>query len=210
MFITFEGIDGSGKTTQIERLAQVLQAQGHSVVQTRDPGGTDIGRQLRQILLHHPGYVSPRCELFLYLADRAQHVDELIRPALAEGKIVLCDRYIDSTAAYQGGGRGLALAEIHRMNDIATGGLKPDKTFLFDAPVDILLHRAKNRTAADRLEQEQVSFFEMIRSQYLALAQAEPKRIMVVDATQSPETIHAELINALPMQRIAHPAPPRY
>lgn len=197
MFITFEGIDGSGKSTQLEHLAKVLEEKGCSVVVTRDPGGTLLGQELRQILLHHPGFVSPRCELFLYLADRAQHVDEVIRPALAKGQIVLCDRYIDSTVAYQGGGRGLPVEEIHRMNAFATGNLKPDQTFLFDAPVDVLLHRAKKRSDADRLEQETVAFYERVRQQYLALAQAEPDRFVVIDATQSISQIQETLLARL-------------
>lgn len=197
MFITFEGLDGSGKSTQLELLAQTLQQAGHAVVTTRDPGGTAIGRELRQILLHHPGEVSPRCELFLFLADRAQHVDEVIHPALAQGKILLCDRYIDSTVAYQGGGRGLPVEEIHRMNALATGNLKPDKTFLFDAPVELLLHRAKSRSNADRLEQETLRFYEGTRRQYLALAQEEPHRFVVLDAMESVEALQARLLEIL-------------
>ncbi len=193
MFITFEGIDGSGKSTQLQRLAAALEGQGFPVLCTRDPGGTELGREIRHILLHRPGYVSPQCELFLFMADRAQHVDELIRPALAEGKIVLCDRFIDSTVAYQGGGRGLPIEDIHQLNAMATGGLKPDKTLLFDAPVDILLRRAKNRSDADRLEQEDIDFYERIRSQYLALAQAEPHRFLIVNAAQPIDAITAQL-----------------
>ncbi len=198
MFITFEGIDGSGKSTQLEFLAKELHARGHSVIKTRDPGGTEIGQELRQILLHHPGFVSQRCELFLYLADRSQHVDEVILPALEAGKIVLCDRYIDSTVAYQGGGRGLPIDEIHRMNTLATNGLKPDKTILLDAPVEMLLDRAKSRSDADRLEQETIQFYQQVRMQYLALAQAEPNRFIVLDATQPISEIQKQLLQALP------------
>ncbi len=183
MFITFEGIDGSGKSTQLSILAEQLIHGGFSVLTTRDPGGTDLGQQLRHILLHHSGFVSQRCELFLYLADRAQHVEELIQPALARGNIVLCDRFIDSTIAYQGGGRGLSIEEINHLNMQATQGLKPDLTFLFDAPAELLLQRAKNRSAADRFEQETLAFYERVRQTYLDLAHQEPRRIQILDAS---------------------------
>jgi dTMP kinase len=199
MFITFEGIDGSGKSTQLEYLAKTLQTEGFSVITTRDPGGTRLGQELRRILLHHDGFVSPRCELFLYLADRAQHVEELLQPALAAGKVVLCDRYIDSTIAYQGGGRGLPMEEICRMNDLATHHLKPDKTFLLDAPVETLLNRAQKRSNADRLEQETVHFYERVRQQYLALAAKEPERFVVLDATQPIEHLQALINESLPI-----------
>lgn len=200
MFITFEGIDGSGKSTQLECLGATLKAHGLPVVVTRDPGGTALGQELRQILLHHPGFVSPRCELFLYLADRAQHVDELLKPSLEAGKIVLCDRYIDSTVAYQGGGRGIPLEEIHRLNVLAIQGLKPHKTFLLDAPVSVLLARANHRSHADRLEKEAVDFYERVRAQYLALASAEPQRFVVLDATQPITTLQESVLAALPFQ----------
>lgn len=197
-FITFEGIDGSGKSTQLERLAEALRRQGQPVLVTRDPGGTDLGREIRQILLHHPGFVADRCELFLYLADRAQHVAEKIKPALDSGQIVLCDRYVDSTLAYQGGGRGLPIDEIKRLNDFVSGGLTPDKTFLLDAPVPELLARAKNRGSADRLERESVAFYERIRAGFLAQAQAEPNRIQVIDALQPADIIHQHILASLP------------
>jgi dTMP kinase len=200
MFITFEGIDGSGKSTQMALLAQTLQEKGYSVLMTRDPGGTEIGQELRKILLHHPGFVSPICELFLYLADRAQHVAEKIRPAIAQGQIVLCDRYVDSTVAYQGGGRGLPIEEIQRMNALATENLLPDRTFLLDAPAEILLNRAKNRSSADRLEQETVHFYEKVREQYLALARDNPKRFVVLDATEPVEAIQQKLLAAFPLE----------
>lgn len=181
----------------MQLLADILSRHGVEVVVTRDPGGTPLGRQLREILLHHPGFVSPRCELFLYLADRAQHVDQVIRPALAESKTVLCDRYVDSTVAYQGGGRGLSVEAIIQMNRLATENLMPDKTILLDAPVEILLHRAKNRGEADRLEQETVTFYEKVRKQYLALAQGDPNRFIVLDAAQPVDVIQQHLVDAL-------------
>ncbi len=202
MFITFEGIDGSGKSTQLAAVAERLTQQGYDVVITRDPGGTALGSQLRQILLHHPDFVSDRCELFLYLADRAQHVDERIRPALAQGQVVLCDRYIDSTVAYQGGGRGLPIEEIHRMNAFAIQGMVPELTFLLDAPVPLLLSRAKSRSDADRLEQETVTFYEAVRQQYLTLAQANPDRIVVVDASQPLADIAPQILDVI-LSRLA-------
>ncbi len=197
MFITFEGIDGSGKTTQWELLADHLRRQGVPCLQTRQPGGTELGQAFRQILLHHEGFLSDRCELFLYFADRAQHVTQAIRPALEAGEIVLCDRYTDSTMAYQGGGRGLSLDFIQTLNAFATQGLMPEKTFLFDGPVEALLHRAKTRSEQDRLEGETVDFYERIRQQYLALAHMEPSRFVVIDATQSVAAIQIQVFETL-------------
>ncbi|MCA9840759.1 MAG: dTMP kinase [Cyanobacteria bacterium HKST-UBA03] len=209
MFISFEGIDGSGKSTQIGLLQAVLEAEGRSVVVTRDPGGTPLGRELRQILLHHKGEVAPGCELFLYLADRAQHVVTLIRPALAEGKVVLCDRFVDSTVAYQGGGRGMDGGMIDRLNQQATEGLVPDKTILLDGSVETLLGRARSRATAtatakatipdqtDRFETLDVAFYERVRAQYLNLAKESPARFIVVNAVQPPESVHQDIIRAL-------------
>ncbi len=203
MFITFEGIDGSGKTTQLEQLAQILKQQGKNVLVTRDPGGTELGRELRCILLHHPGHIVPISELLLYVADRAQHVEEVIRPALAQGKIVLCDRFTDSTVAYQGGGRGLSIPEIQHLNALATDGLKPDFTFLFDAPVELLLRRTKNRGESDRLEQEDIEFYERVRNQYLAIAAAEPNRIKILDASTSITVLQQQLLTSLDLKALA-------
>lgn len=194
MFITFEGIDGSGKTTQLEALRVALEALGVPVLVTRDPGGTPIGQALRQILLHHTDPISPRCELFLYLADRAQHVDEKIRPALAQGTVVLCDRYVDSTVAYQGGGRGLDVAMIEALNQQATEGLMPHLTLWFDGEVTTLLARAKQRSAADRFEQLEVEFYQRVRHQYQALAQHHPDRMKVIDATLPPDSVLQQVL----------------
>lgn len=195
MFITFEGLDGCGKTTQRDLLAQRLEALGRPTLVTRDPGGTEIGQALRQILLYHKGFLSNRTELLLYLADRAQHVDEKIQPALDAGKVVLCDRYLDSTLAYQGGGRGFPYQTILEMNDFASQGLMPNLTLLFDGPADVLLARAGQRGEADRLEQQAIDFFNATRKAYLALAQAEPQRIIVLDATQSIVALEAQVWN---------------
>lgn len=197
MLVTFEGIDGSGKSTQLELLAKALSQQGFDVLQTREPGGASLGKSLREILLHHPGYVSPRCELFLYLADRAQHVDEIIRPALAKGQIVLSDRFMDSTVAYQGGGRELTVSDMQDLNRVATQNLSPQLTLFYDAPVETLLSRAQKRGEADRLEQETVVFYERVRAVYLQLAQAEPERFVILDALQSIDHLAEQTVNTV-------------
>lgn len=194
MFITFEGIDGSGKSTQLVLLKEALIEAGHTVLVTRNPGGTELGMQLRKILLHHPGYVDPMCEMMLYMADRAQHMTEVIEPALAEGKIVLCDRFVDSTLAYQGYGRGLCLDAIGQMNNLATRKRQPDLTYLFDGPVEVLASRVTQRGEADRLEREALSFREKVREGYLALAQADPNRIKALDATDSIESLSNKVL----------------
>ncbi len=197
MFITFEGIDGSGKSTQMGFCRDVLQAAGHETLLTRNPGGTELGQGLRQILLHHPGYVSPTCELLLYIADRAQHMDEVVLPALEAGKFVLCDRHLDSTVAYQGYGRDLDRAMIDRLNAIATHGRKPELTLLFHGPPEKLLERVSRRGKADRLEREELDFYEKVADGYLALAEAEPERFAVLDALQPIDTLHREIIAVL-------------
>ena len=197
LFITFEGIDGSGKSTQIDHCNTALEAAGYQTVITRNPGGTELGLGIRQMLLHHPGYVSPTCELLLYVADRAQHMDEVVFPALSEGKIVLCDRHIDSTVAYQGYGRELDKAIIEQLNTIATQSRQPDITFLFDADPAILLERVNKRGAADRLEREKLTFYEKTVTGYRTLAEQCPKRIKVLDALQSIDSLHNQVIQHL-------------
>lgn len=200
-FITFEGGDGSGKTTQLNRLEASLKSLGRSCVVTREPGGTALGRTLRKVLVEvgeEP--VAPAAELFLYLADRAQHVQEVIRPALQRGAIVLCDRYTDSTLAYQGYGRGIDLNVLREQNRIANGGLVPDLTLLFDCPVEVGLARTAQRvkeggaaSAEGRFEREQREFHEKLRAGFIAMAQAEPQRFRVIDATRSIEEIAVEV-----------------
>lgn len=200
-FITFEGGDGSGKTTQLNRLEASLKSLGRSCVVTREPGGTALGRTLRKVLVEvgeEP--VAPAAELFLYLADRAQHVQEVIRPALQRGAIVLCDRYTDSTLAYQGYGRGIDLKVLREQNRIANGGLVPDLTLLFDCPVEVGLARTAQRvkeggaaSAEGRFEREQREFHEKLRAGFIAMAQAEPQRFRVIDATRSIEEIAVEV-----------------
>lgn len=197
MFITFEGPEGSGKSTQITRAADYLRARGKAVVCTREPGGTPISDQIRAVLLaaDNAGIV-PLAELFLYFASRAQHVEEKIRPALRAGNIVLCDRFADSTLAYQGYARGLDIQQITRLNDVATGGLHPDLTLLLDLPVEIGLRRAHARANAvaeaereDRFEREELEFHRRLREGYLALARQHDQRYRIIDATGDVEQV---------------------
>ncbi|MDR1997412.1 MAG: dTMP kinase [Candidatus Margulisbacteria bacterium] len=192
MFITFEGPDGSGKTTQSRLLHTELLRQGHAVVWTREPGGTEAGRQIRQMLLEDRTFqLSAETELFLFAADRAQHIAEVIKPALADGKIVLCDRYIDSTTAYQAGGRGFAAEFIAGLNKYSTGGLVPDLTFLLDIPANVGLKRA-TRQKTDKFEQESLDFHQKVRQKYLELAQNEP-RFVLLDGAKPREVIFQEI-----------------
>lgn len=200
MFITFEGIEGSGKSTQIKLLAQSLNARGLEVVLTREPGGTAIGDQIRAILLDSKNKnMAFLCEELLYWAGRAQHIDELIKPALDAGKIVLCDRYVDSTLAYQGYGRGLDFKQIELFCNLVTRGLKINKTFLLDLPTPDGMRRALSRIEGlhgpkeDRFEREALAFHEKVRQGFLSLAQAEPNRITVVDAARSQDEIAREI-----------------
>ncbi|HKY62340.1 MAG TPA: dTMP kinase [bacterium] len=202
LFITFEGGEGSGKTTQIRKLEAALAARGLPVLATREPGGTETGREIRRILLDEKnGHLAPWTELLLYAADRAQHVAETIRPALSQGKIVLCDRFTDATVAYQGFGRGLDLKLIRSLNELATQGLKPDLTFLLDLPVSLGLKRAKARLEATgksegRFEAEAESFHEKIRRAYLQLAQEELRRFVLIDADAEIDEIHRRILAA--------------
>ena len=198
LFITFEGADGCGKTTQIELLDKYLRAAGRDTLLTREPGSRGLGEKLREILLNYDGEVSPTAESFLFLADRAQHVDCIIKPALKEGKIILCDRHTDSTVAYQGYGRELDITQINYLNNIATGGLKPDLTIVFDIDVETSLARVgKNK---DRMESAGVEFFNRVRHGYLDIARKEPDRVKVIDSSDTIENIHKkvlELVNCL-------------
>ncbi len=184
LFITLEGGDGSGKSTQMGALAAWLKQQGRTVVQTREPGGTDLGVEVREIVLHSRGEVSPRAEALLYAADRAHHIASVVRPALERGDIVLQDRYLDSSVAYQGAGRVLDPTEVRDLSLWATEGLLPHLTVLLD--LDPALGRERlevSRTRYDRLEAAPDDFHERVRQAYLALAAAEPERFLVLDAT---------------------------
>ncbi len=187
-FITFEGPEGSGKSTHIQKLASFLRARGRKVVVTREPGGTDLAAGIRQLLLEGGEGLSSMAELFLYEADRAQHVAEVVLPALRKGHLVLCDRYTDSTVAYQGYGRGLSMKAVTGLNQIASQGVKPDLTILLDVPVERglkLAHRKKKRH--DRLERAGLAFHNRVRKGFLALAKKEPKRFRVVQQQESIE-----------------------
>ena len=205
-FITFEGLDGSGKSTQAEKLARSLRAHGLSVTVTREPGGTTAGEKIREVLLHSAtAGLSPLTEMALMFASRAQHVHEVILPALAEGRIVLCDRFTDSTEAYQGGGRKLGSKPVLEMHEILCGNLQPDLTVLLDNDVAFSVERARRRNRKhkggrpekgsdrdeNRFEQENRAFFGRVRHAYLAIADREPHRVHVVNARGTPSETHA-------------------
>lgn len=193
LFITFEGADGCGKTTQIELLNKYLQNKGYQTLLTREPGSKGLGVMLREILLNYDGEVSANCESFLFLADRAQHVDCIIKPAIEEGMIVLCDRHTDSTVAYQGYGRGLDVDRINYLNNIATNTLKPDLTIVFDIDIETSLQRVGQNK--DRMESSGIEFFNRVRQGYLEIAKNEPSRVKVLDASNTIEDLHNEVIN---------------
>ena len=194
MFITFEGPEGSGKSTQLPRLAQFLEDSSLQVVKTREPGGTKIGDQIREVLVRMDNTeLHPRTEILLFLAARAQLVEELIIPSLKQGKIILCDRYGDSTLAYQGYGHGLDLETLRAMLQFATGGLKPDLTILLDVDVFTGLKRKKIKEEWNRLDAFELSFHERVRAGYKILAEQEPERWKIVDATQDPDQVQMEI-----------------
>lgn len=195
LFITFEGPDGCGKTTQMNLLAQYFEKKGKKVVLTREPGGKGLGEKVREILLNYNGEVSDRCESFLFLADRAQNIDIIVKPAVKQGEIVLCDRHIDSTVAYQGYGRGLDINEINMLNNLATGGKKPDLTLVFDVDVETSMKRVGKEK--DRMESAGIDFHNRVRNGYLELAKQEPTRIKVLDATKTIEEIHEKVIEII-------------
>lgn len=197
LFITFEGADGCGKTTQIELLNKYLQAKGFKTLVTREPGAKGLGEKLREILLNYDGEVSPNCESFLFLADRAQHVDCIIKPALKDGVIVLCDRHTDSTVAYQGYGRLLDIEQIKKLNEIAVNGLKPDLTIVFDIDIQTSMQRVGN--TKDRMESAGIDFFNRVRNGYLAIANEEPNRVKVINSASTIEDIHEKVVKLVEM-----------
>jgi len=196
-FITFEGIDGSGKTTQLNRLAETLRRVGRDVLVTCEPGGTPLGREIRKAFLETKQDVEPLAELLLFAADRAQHVQHLILPALAAGRIVISDRYADATTAYQGAGRGFDLELIKSVIAIATGGLKPDLTLFFDidpqSAVDRMAFRGEHKM--NRMDLESLEFYTRVREAYLRIAAAEPARFRVIDADRGVDEIAEETLN---------------
>ncbi len=189
LFITLEGGDGSGKSTQSALLAEWLENQGRTVVLTREPGGTDLGNEIREIVLHRRGHIAPRAEALLYAADRAHHIATKVRPALERGDIVLQDRYLDSSVAYQGAGRVLEPDEVRDLSLWATERLLPDLTILLDLDESVGRDRLKVRTKYDRLEDEKQDFHARVRAAYLTLAAAEPARFLVLNATDSVESL---------------------
>ena len=199
-FITVEGIEGVGKTTNLEFIRSLLSVAGKSVVQTREPGGTPLGEAIRGLLLD-PAYsgMNEHCELQLMFAARAEHLSKVIRPALARGQWVLCDRFTDATYAYQGGGRGVDTSVIARLEDLVQGEFRPDLTLLLDVPVAVGLARASQRGALDRFEQEKAGFFERVRAVYLEMAQAYPGRYRVIDASQPLENVQQQIRACLPV-----------
>jgi dTMP kinase len=208
-FITFEGLDGSGKSTQVEKLARSLRAHGISVTVTREPGGTSAGEKIREVLLHSAtSGLSPLTEMALMFASRAQHIHEVILPALGEGRVVLCDRFTDSTEAYQGGGRKLGTKAVLQLHEILCGNLQPDLTVLLDNEVAFSVERARRRNRRhkgarpergserdeNRFEQESRAFFGRVRHAYLAIAAREPHRVHVINARGTPSETHAAIM----------------
>jgi dTMP kinase len=198
MFITVEGIEGVGKTTNMEYLQQTITAAGRELVVTREPGGTPLGEAIRGLLLD-PQYkgMNPDCELQLMFAARAEHLDKVIRPAIAAGRWVLCDRFTDATYAYQGGGRGLDSGKIAALEQLVQADFRPDLTLLLDVPVEVGLARAGNRSAPDRFEQEKVDFFERVRQAYLDMAASHDGRYRVIDASRSLARVQEQLAEVL-------------
>ena len=197
-FVTVDGGEGAGKTTQMGFMREYLERRGYQVVMTREPGGTSLGEEIRALLLgHRDGGMTLAAETLLMFAARAEHLERVIRPALAAGYCVLCDRFTDATYAYQGGGRGLSLKRIAVLEDWVQGELRPDLTLLLNVPVATGLMRAGRRGVADRFELEDVVFFERVRAIYLERAAREPDRYRIVDASQSVEAVRAEVETVL-------------
>ncbi|MEK6777915.1 MAG: dTMP kinase [bacterium] len=204
-FITFEGVEWCGKTTQMNMICHELDSRGKAYIRTREPGGTRIGEQIRKILMDPQNTdLSGMAELLLYIADRAQHVARRVLPALNQGMLVICDRFADATVAYQGDGRGLDRARILELNQIATGGLKPDLTLLIDIPAEIGLARARKRNkdkdighSEGRFEEEELDFHNRVRAGYLHLAELEPERFRVVDGSLSPEQTYRQVLSLM-------------
>ena len=197
LFITLEGPDGGGKTTQAQQLASWFRLYGREVLITREPGGTETAESIRELVLDPALQLSPETESLLQLAARADHVSQVISPALEEGKVVLCDRFSDSTLVYQGILRDMDLDQLRKLNDFATRGLRPDVTLLLDGDPRELLKRRNDRGIVDKFELQGLAFQDRVRAGYLQLAQAEPERILVVDALEEPEVVTEEIIKKL-------------
>ncbi|MCM3614612.1 dTMP kinase [Microbacterium enclense] len=198
LFITFEGGDGAGKTTQAALLEQWVRTRGRNVVRTREPGGTEVGLRIRDIVLHHRGHIDPRAEALLYAADRAHHIATHVRPAVARGDVVIQDRYLDSSVAYQGAGRVLDADDVRALSLWATDGLLPDLTVLLDLdPADARRRLDADDKPFDRLEAEKEEFHARVRDGFLALASAEPGRFLVLDARAAPDELAAQVQDAV-------------
>ncbi len=204
MFITLEGMEGAGKTTLIQFLKAYFEKSGKNVLLTREPGGSALGKSLRSLILNQDSKICPRAELFLFLADRAEHVYSTLRPALTRGEVVLCDRYVDSTLAYQGYARGLDLAELENLNALATDNLMPHITFLLDLDPNKGLQRARQRNVLENTEQsegrfeaEELNFHQKVREGFLDLAKKNPHRFFVLDATKTPEEVASMAVEFL-------------
>lgn len=194
LFISFEGIDGVGKSTQLDLLVQFLNEQGRTVCRTLEPGGTDLGREIRELLLHRKGEVAPRAEALLFAADRAHHVATVVRPALERGEVVVTDRYLDSSVAYQGSGRDLGFNQVRELSLFAVDGLLPHLTVLLDLDAaKAAARRSKTGAEPDRLERAKIEFFESARQAYLKMASDEPARFLVLDAEQSVEAMQTKI-----------------
>jgi len=213
LLLTLEGIEGSGKSTQAAALAAALRSAGYPVLSTREPGGTPLSEKIRDLVLSPDlGSIHPACELLLFMAARAQHVAERIRPALESGQVIICDRFTDATLAYQGGGRSVPEDLLLRLNELSTGGLTPDRTYLLDVEVGTGLERAAERPGRgrDRMEREGAAFFQAVRGRYLELAAAEPERIRILRGTDSRESLSRQIeVDALTLLQSRVPHPPR-
>ena len=198
LFITLEGIEGAGKSTVVDFIEDFLTKEGHDVIKTREPGGTVIGEQIREILLKNENYtLTYDTELLLVFSARAQHIQEVILPALSLGKIILCDRFTDASYAYQGGGRGIDESRINLLEKWVQGDLRPNLTLLFDLDVSIGMQRTKKRSDADRFEREEINFFEKIRNTYLERAKKEPQRFRIINAASSLENVKEQIVTIL-------------
>ncbi len=198
LFISVEGTDGAGKSTQIDLLLEYLKAKGVEVIYTREPGGTYISEKIREIILDTDNEgMEGACEALLYAASRAQHVREKIVPALNDGKMVICDRYVDSSIVYQGVARGLGIDDVRAINDFAIGGVMPDLTLFFDLTVEESVKRKKNMGSLDRIEKESFDFHKKIYDGYVALAESDPARIKRIDASRPVEEVHKQVLKAL-------------
>jgi len=211
LFVAFEGGEGSGKSTQVELLAEWLRGNGTAVTTTHEPGATDVGSQIRRLLLHDSTPLSPRAEALLFAADRAHHVESVIRPALEAGQVVVTDRYVDSSLAYQGVGRNLQIDEVRKISRWATGGLQADLIVLLDLPAELGLARARGRGGQDKLEAESFGFHERVREAFRMLAESDPRRYLVLDAAQLPDVIAGQVraaVSRLMGPECAAPAAP--